>query len=61
MRVEEMTMLKRCLFSAGFVLLLVAACGDDATVVGGTCVAGETQACTGDEGCSGYQTCNADG
>ncbi len=54
-------MLKRSLFAAGYVLLMVAACGDDTTVEGSTCIAGETKACTGDSGCSGYQECLSDG
>ncbi len=48
--------------SLGACALLGAACGSEVGVNGSTsCVPGESAACTGENGCSGFQVCAADG
>lgn len=53
--------LRMGLLGGAVALLAVSACDGDTAVTPQSCVAGQSQACTGPNGCSGFQECAADG
>ena len=40
---------------------IFAACGDDTVDTSNGCTPGQSSACTGNNGCNGFQLCNTDG